>query len=59
MAVRRFVYVQGAGKRKHILLDGKTETVCGVWYFGKTACNPQEYPPNSGAQRCKHCDNRV
>lgn len=56
MPIRRFLFVQGTGRRKHVLRDGDTDTICGAWYFGKVSGNPQQYPPNAKAKHCKHCD---
>lgn len=59
MKITRFRWVQGAGRRKHILLGANgTETVCGAWYFGKAPYrNP--YPPDKKTLVCKHCFSNV
>jgi hypothetical protein len=52
------LYVQGAGKRKHIYLNrnGNTGALCGAWWFGVRDNNPTKYPPKESAKVCKHCE---
>lgn len=56
MKVTRFSYVQGVGKRKHILLGKPGEdTVCKAWYWGRSRTNGTADPTRPDAEVCKHC----
>lgn len=52
-------YVQGAGKRKHILPEGARTTICGAWYFGINFGNSNLYAAKETTPVCKHCERKV
>jgi hypothetical protein len=51
----KLTWVQGAGRRKHVLIGKQgTNTVCGAWYFGKTA-GTTLHPAHDKSKACAHC----
>lgn len=57
------IYVQGAGRRKHILTQAHgSETLCGAWYFGKhelTDYSIQKFQPKEDTPVCRWCQRKA